>query len=79
VGGLRYGEGTLGGRWKVKRLLAEVDPNGVVTTTEANPGVCIGDRYPVIVVLVTIRSPSGAPPIVTEVAPVNPVPVMVSI
>jgi hypothetical protein len=63
----------------VKRLLAEFDPNGVVTTTEADPGVCIGDRYPVIVVLVTIRASSGFPPIVTEVAPVNPVPVRVTI
>ena len=63
----------------MKRGLAAFDPNGVVTTTGAGPGAWFGVRYPVIVVLVIVVSSSGFPPIVTEVAPVNPVPVMVTI
>ena len=52
-------------------------PNGVVTTTEYSPAASAGAVAVIVVAFTTDKLCVATPPIVTPVAPVNPVPVIV--
>jgi hypothetical protein len=62
----------------VKSVLAALLPAGVVTTTLAVPAVPAGVVAVIDVALTTETLVAATPPIVTPVAPVNPVPVIVT-
>lgn len=62
----------------VNNELAALLPYGVVTTTLAVPAEPAGVTAVIEVELTTTTDVAAAPPIVTPVAPVNPVPVMVT-
>ncbi len=51
----------------------------MVTSTLAGPAVPAGVVAVIVVALVTTTLVAALPPIVTEVAPVNPVPVIVTL
>src|SRR5690606_33484671 len=51
---------------------------GVPTTTSTMPAACAGVTAVMVVLLTTFTAVAGTPAKVTEVAPVNPVPVMVT-
>jgi hypothetical protein len=55
-----------------------LEPPAVVTTTLAVPAVPAGVFAVIVVALETLKLAAAAPPMLTEVAPVKPVPVMVT-
>ena len=59
-------------------VFAEFVPLGVVTSTLAVPAVPAG-VVAVIVVALTLPTEAAVPPMVTAVAPVKPVPVIVTV
>jgi hypothetical protein len=60
----------------VNIVFAEFVPDGVVTRTLAWPAAPAGVVAVIEVALMTVTPAAAAPPIVTEVAPVKPVPAM---
>ena len=59
-------------------MFAEFVPPGVVTNTLANPAVPAGVVAVMVVAFTTTTAVAAAPPVVTAVAPVKPVPVIVT-
>ena len=59
-------------------MFAAFVPPGVVTRTLAVPNDPAGVVAVIVVALTTVKLVAAAPPIVTSVAPVNPVPVIVT-
>ena len=59
-------------------MLTALTLPGVVTSTLAAPAVPAGVVAVIVVALETWNEATAAPPIVTEVAPVKPVPVIVT-
>ena len=60
-------------------LCVETVPAGVVTLTQAAPAVPDGVVAEIAVALMTVRPVAAVPPMSTEVAPVNPVPIIVTV
>jgi hypothetical protein len=60
------------------KVAAEEGPPAPVTTTSADPVVPAGAVAVIDVSLLTVKLSAGTPPKVTDMAPVNPVPVMVT-
>ena len=59
-------------------MFAEFVPPGVVTNTLAVPALPAGVMAVIEVALLTVNEVAALPPIVTAVAPVKPVPVIVT-
>ena len=69
---------TVGAAAYVYSVFAEFVPPGVVTSTLAVPAAFAGVVAVIVVPLVTVTLVAASAPIVTAVAPVNPVPVIVT-
>ena len=72
---------TVGGATKVNWSAAPVAlvPPGVVTVTSTVPADSAGAVAVILLELLTVYAPAAVPPKLTAVAPVNPVPVIVTL
>ena len=59
--------------------MAALLPNGVVTTTLADPGAPLGTVAVIVVAFTTVKLDAAVPANVTAVAPVKLVPAMVTV